>query len=133
MFAFMMDWFIPIFPGLIFSQSVLVDHHQIFSIVDINECQVAETSKPKVDLCRCVYGRHESKCKATCVNTLGSYKCKCSPGFDLVANKVCTDSDECKTGEHKCAHVCWNTHGGYKCSCYPGVALASDGYSCNGQ
>ena len=71
-------------------------------------------------------------CNATCVDTLGSYKCKCSAGFQLVANRVCTNEDECETGRHGCDQICFNGAAGYTCSCYTGYKLAKNNRTCLG-
>ena len=28
-------------------------------------------------------------CKATCIDTVGSYRCQCNSGYQLVQNKIC--------------------------------------------
>ena len=35
---------------------------------------------------------------------IGSFKCKCKPGFKIVAGQ-CRDIDECISGQHDCAAV----------------------------
>ncbi|XP_008578373.1 PREDICTED: cartilage oligomeric matrix protein [Galeopterus variegatus] len=86
---------------------------------DINECS-AHPCFPRV----------------RCVNTSPGFRCEaCPPGYSgpahegvglafAKANKqVCTDINECETGEHNCVpnSVCINTRGSFQCgSCQPG-------------
>ncbi|CAG5108086.1 Oidioi.mRNA.OKI2018_I69.chr1.g3626.t2.cds [Oikopleura dioica] len=59
---------------------------------------------------------------AECVNTVGSYKCKCKDGFKVSAGK-CVDINECDNGSHNCKSVgqkCVNTAGSFKCICAAG-------------
>ena len=107
------------------------------SFLDIDECKINEefirkdndTSKA---LCKCAFEGTKG-CSATCTNTIGSYKCSCSPGFRLVANRVCTDVDECQTGAHDCDQICLNRRNGFSCACHPGFKLAKDGKKCLGK
>jgi len=56
---------------------------------NINECK---TSKM---LCSCAVAR--SDCKAKCVDTIGSYKCQCSTGYQLVHRKICKEIKTSRT------------------------------------
>lgn len=56
----------------------------------------------------------------TCLNSVGSYKCVCRPGF-LRSGDQCADEDECASAP--CEHKCTNTYGGYECSCYDGYQV----------
>ncbi|XP_068701381.1 sushi, von Willebrand factor type A, EGF and pentraxin domain-containing protein 1-like [Montipora foliosa] len=58
-----------------------------------------------------------------CVNNVGSYRCKCSDGYELVPgdSNQCQDKDECK--QYPCdlsKSVCHNFPGGYRCNCKSG-------------
>ena len=105
--------------------------------LDIDECKFNEelirkdndTSK---SICKCAFDGMKG-CKATCINTIGSYKCACNAGYRLVANRVCTDVDECRAGTHDCDQICLNTRNGFQCGCHPGFKLADDGKTCLGQ
>ncbi|KAM6429909.1 nephronectin isoform 2-T2 [Rhynochetos jubatus] len=77
---------------------------------DIDECATGRVTCPRF--------RH-------CVNTFGSYICRCHKGFDLtyIGGKYqCHDVDECSLGHHQCGSFsrCYNTPGSYKCRCKEG-------------
>lgn len=57
-----------------------------------------------------------------CINTPGSYECKCKDGYKKKENK-CVDINEClATGTPPCPIecVCLNNKGGYQCICKSG-------------
>uniref|UniRef100_A0A8C5LLE9 Nephronectin n=1 Tax=Leptobrachium leishanense TaxID=445787 RepID=A0A8C5LLE9_9ANUR len=83
--------------------------------VDVDECATGKTLCPRF---------------RKCVNTFGSYICKCHTGYDLIhsAGKYqCFDIDECYTGQYQCSNYarCYNTPGSYRCKC-------NEGYRGNG-
>jgi hypothetical protein len=85
------------------------------STEDINECADPNTHN----------------CSQECRNTIGSYKCLCSRGYQLGEDGFsCKDVDECQRGTHNCSDICINTIGGYNCSCFDGYRLLGDGLSC---
>ncbi|XP_069487047.1 nephronectin isoform X2 [Ambystoma mexicanum] len=60
-----------------------------------------------------------------CINTFGSYICKCHKGYDLIyigGKYQCHDIDECASGAYECSGLarCYNTQGSYKCKCKEG-------------
>nr|XP_044995348.1 LOW QUALITY PROTEIN: adhesion G protein-coupled receptor E2-like [Jaculus jaculus] len=68
---------------------------------------------------------------AECENTEGSYRCICSPGYELVSGRTfstsqsentCHDVNECTSGRSLCHNSthCINSVGGYQCLCRPG-------------
>ncbi|XP_012584391.1 PREDICTED: EGF-like module-containing mucin-like hormone receptor-like 2 [Condylura cristata] len=80
-----------------------------------NTCQDVEECQQYSQIC---------KSHSICINTQGSYTCKCLPGFELNLKdpKQCTDVNECSSGQnpcHKTTH-CLNFVGGYECRCRPG-------------
>ncbi|XP_048953858.1 adhesion G protein-coupled receptor E1 isoform X8 [Canis lupus dingo] len=60
---------------------------------------------------------------AECINTSGSYKCRCQVGF-IAHNSICKDIDECSQSPPPCGpnSVCENLLGRYKCNCLPGFS-----------
>ncbi|XP_028292214.1 epidermal growth factor-like protein 6 isoform X2 [Gouania willdenowi] len=96
--------------------------------------QLGQDERTCVDIDECVTGKNLCPHNRQCVNTFGSYFCKCQNGYDLkyVDGKYdCVDLDECSTGTHKCSHhaVCVNTQGSYKCKCKPG--FRGNGFECS--
>ncbi|GFO24162.1 fibrillin-1 [Plakobranchus ocellatus] len=80
------------------------------------------------DVDECSYEDSPCPLFSTCVNNPGSYRCRCSTGFQLSANAVCVDIDECQTS-FPCDQNCNNTIGSYICSCEEG--FQKDGDRCN--
>ncbi|XP_077305989.1 uromodulin-like [Lithobates pipiens] len=75
---------------------------------DIDECQDRYTNNCGF------YGG------GTCVNTIGSYTCKCNNGFKYKEESGCVDIDECADSAlNKCLPLaaCTNGYGSYACSC----------------
>ncbi|XP_062312682.1 epidermal growth factor-like protein 6 isoform X1 [Osmerus eperlanus] len=96
--------------------------------------QLGPDERTCVDIDECVTGKNLCPYNRQCVNTFGSYYCKCQNGFDLkyVDGKYdCVDIDECVVGTHKCSHhaSCLNTQGSYKCKCKPG--FRGSGFDCS--
>ncbi|KAM7156539.1 nephronectin isoform 5-T5 [Molossus nigricans] len=85
------------------------------------------------DIDECATGRASCPRFRQCVNTFGSYICKCHTGFDLMyigGKYQCHDVDECSLGQHQCSSFarCFNVHGSYRCKCQDGYH--GDGLSC---
>lgn len=72
-----------------------------------------------------------SRCHQQCINTIGSFKCECFPGFMFNENELCIDIDECKLGK-RCpkSSQCINTAGSYSCICPTGMKLSKDMNDC---
>ncbi|XP_053097505.1 fibrillin-2 isoform X2 [Pangasianodon hypophthalmus] len=82
---------------------------------DIDECKVIP------DLCK----------NGQCINTMGSFKCHCSPGYTAtITGTACVDLDECLMSPKPCNFICKNTEGSYMCSCPRGYILQEDGRTC---
>ncbi|XP_006892479.1 PREDICTED: epidermal growth factor-like protein 6 [Elephantulus edwardii] len=86
---------------------------------DIDECAS--------DKAVCPYNRR-------CVNTFGSYYCKCHIGFELkyVHRRYdCVDINECAVNTHMCSLQanCLNTQGSFKCKCKQGYK--GNGFQCS--
>ena len=62
-------------------------------------------------------------------NTDGGFECKCNKGY-IGDGEVCTDEDECTTGNSKCHKnaKCSNTKGSYTCEC--GNGFKGNGEKC---
>ncbi|XP_077637121.1 epidermal growth factor-like protein 6 isoform X1 [Crocuta crocuta] len=78
--------------------------------IDVDECASAKAI--------CPYNRR-------CVNTFGSYYCKCHVGFELkyVRGRYdCVDINECAGNTPPCSLYasCLNTQGSFKCKCKQG-------------
>ncbi|XP_008054077.1 nephronectin isoform X4 [Carlito syrichta] len=95
--------------------------------------QLAPDGRTCVDIDECAAGRASCPRFRQCVNTFGSYICKCHKGFDLMyigGKYQCHDIDECSLGQYQCSSFarCYNIHGSYKCKCKEGYH--GDGLSC---
>ncbi|NP_001162037.1 matrilin-4 precursor [Pongo abelii] len=83
-----------------------------------------------IDLC--AEGTHG--CEHHCVNSPGSYFCRCQVGFVLQQDqRSCRAIDYCSFGNHSCQHECVSTPGGPQCHCREGHDLQPDGRSCQVQ
>ncbi|XP_057188223.1 nephronectin a isoform X4 [Triplophysa rosa] len=84
--------------------------------------QLAPDGRTCVDVDECATGHTVCPRFRKCINTFGSYICKCHDGFDLqyINGKYqCIDVNECSSGQHQCSPyaTCYNTPGSYKCKC----------------
>ncbi|XP_065845108.1 fibrillin-2-like [Oscarella lobularis] len=86
-----------------------------FTCLDIDECSVSNGG-----------------CAEICNNTVGSFTCTCSRGYELGNDgKSCIDINECASNDlNQCSQRCINTKRSYRCKCNQGYKLAGDGYSC---
>uniref|UniRef100_A0A3P9NI02 Nephronectin a n=1 Tax=Poecilia reticulata TaxID=8081 RepID=A0A3P9NI02_POERE len=87
--------------------------------------QLAPDGRTCVDVDECAAGIAVCPRFRKCINTFGSYICKCHEGFDLqyINGKYqCIDVDECSLGLSHCSSfaTCYNTPGSYKCKCRDG-------------
>ncbi|KAM9443972.1 hemicentin-1-like [Clarias gariepinus] len=89
---------------------------------------MTKTSDRNVDEC---VESSVSPCQHQCFNTLGSFRCSCLPGYQLVGHR-CFNVDECKDGCHMCRYsqTCQNTLGGYVCVCPRGYRSQGVGIPC---
>ncbi|CAH3190519.1 unnamed protein product [Porites evermanni] len=83
-----------------------------YKCLDINECKRGNG------------GCHPSQ---QCVNTRGSYLCKCKTGFKIPSHdrsgRRCIDINECENKNGSCQHECVNTRGSYFCKCKTGFKI----------
>ncbi|XP_061130462.1 nephronectin a isoform X6 [Syngnathus typhle] len=87
--------------------------------------QLAPDGRTCVDMDECATGMAVCPRFRKCINTFGSYICKCHDGFDLqyINGKYqCIDVDECALQTGRCGGyaTCFNTPGSYKCKCKDG-------------
>ncbi|XP_061882800.1 nephronectin a isoform X2 [Entelurus aequoreus] len=87
--------------------------------------QLAPDGRTCVDVDECATGLAVCPRCRKCINTFGSYICKCHDGFDLQYIKgkyQCIDVDECSLDPNRCSSLatCYNTRGSYKCKCKNG-------------
>ncbi|NXM01655.1 MATN2 protein, partial [Tyrannus savana] len=73
----------------------------------------------------------EHRCDHFCINTPGSYLCRCKQGYILNPDqKTCSTQDLCAVEKHDCEQICVNTPGSYVCQCYEGYELDANGKNC---
>ncbi|XP_032982053.1 matrilin-2 isoform X4 [Rhinolophus ferrumequinum] len=73
----------------------------------------------------------EHNCAHFCINTPGSYICRCKQGYILNSDqKTCRTVDYCASENHGCEHECMNADGSYFCRCAKGFALNPDKKTC---
>ncbi|XP_077575065.1 nephronectin a isoform X2 [Stigmatopora nigra] len=87
--------------------------------------RLASDGRTCVDVDECASGMAVCPRFRKCINTFGSYICKCHDGFDLqyVNGKYqCIDVNECSSEHGRCGvyATCFNTPGSYKCKCKDG-------------
>ncbi|CAO2605912.1 Fbln2 [Lemmus lemmus] len=70
-------------------------------------------------------------CQHLCINTVGSYRCACFPGFQLQGDGRTCRPDECLMGTHDCSwqQFCVNTLGSFYCVNH--TVLCAEGYILN--
>ncbi|KAG8451915.1 hypothetical protein GDO86_003925 [Hymenochirus boettgeri] len=93
--------------------------------------QLGPDGKKCIDIDECAAGKATCPFNRRCVNTFGSYYCKCQIGYELKyvnGRYDCTDVNECLLNTQKCSihGDCLNTPGSFKCRC-------KQGYKGNGQ
>ncbi|XP_030621020.1 hemicentin-1 [Chanos chanos] len=94
-------------------------------------CPLGYTSKDGscVDVDECTFRK---PCQHECRNTVGSFRCLCPPGYQLLPNgRSCKDIDECTEQGVQCGpnQMCFNTRGGYQCMDTPCPATYQRGRS----
>uniref|UniRef100_A0A8D0L3B0 EGF like domain multiple 6 n=1 Tax=Sphenodon punctatus TaxID=8508 RepID=A0A8D0L3B0_SPHPU len=87
--------------------------------------QLGPNGRTCIDIDECSTGKAICSYNRRCVNTFGSYYCKCQIGYELKyvnCRYDCVDVNECAANTHKCnLHAeCLNTQGTFKCKCKQG-------------
>eukprot|EP00933_Yihiella_yeosuensis_P060247 TRINITY_DN6253_c4_g1_i1.p1 TRINITY_DN6253_c4_g1~~TRINITY_DN6253_c4_g1_i1.p1 ORF type:complete len:1111 (+),score=158.47 TRINITY_DN6253_c4_g1_i1:93-3425(+) len=77
-----------------------------------------------VDVDECARNNHTCKIQNPCVNTAGSFQCKCGTGYSGTL-PVCNNLNECTAGTHTCNGMglgvgCIDTVGSFRCGCLAG-------------
>ncbi|XP_078423674.1 uncharacterized protein LOC144696332 [Cetorhinus maximus] len=77
-------------------------------------------SDNKLNVDECL--QNNGGCSQRCVNTVGSYQCRCHPGYILRPGSAttCTDVNECQSNPCRPQEHCVNTKGSYSCMCLSG-------------
>ncbi|XP_075446329.1 epidermal growth factor-like protein 6 isoform X2 [Ascaphus truei] len=96
--------------------------------------QLGPDGRNCIDIDECAVGKVTCPFNRRCVNTFGSYYCKCQTGYELkyVNGKYdCIDVNECLLNRAKCSlhGDCLNTQGSFKCRCKQGYK--GTGYECS--
>ncbi|KAG8433121.1 hypothetical protein GDO86_017420, partial [Hymenochirus boettgeri] len=84
------------------------------------------------DIDECAYSWSHNCSLGVCVNTFGSYYCKCPIGYTNGPGNTCVDIDECSNPDINKCHplaTCTNYIGSYSCHCPPGVS--GNGFICD--
>nr|XP_003227637.2 PREDICTED: nidogen-2 [Anolis carolinensis] len=94
--------------------------------------------KECTDINECAAGISRCSPESVCVNTVGSYRCECPPGYELAADRatclvVVPPSNPCEDGTHNCAtadraRCVAHERGAFSCVCLPG--FAGNGHNC---
>ncbi|NWS71285.1 EGFL6 protein, partial [Crotophaga sulcirostris] len=96
--------------------------------------QLGPNRRTCIDVDECSAGKAVCSYNRRCINTFGSYYCKCQLGYELKyisGHYDCVDVNECVTNTHRCnLHAeCLNTEGSFKCRCKQGYR--GSGFNCS--
>ncbi|KAM3677651.1 epidermal growth factor-like protein 6 isoform 1-T1 [Ammospiza maritima maritima] len=95
--------------------------------------QLGPNGRTCIDIDECSTGKAVCSYNRRCVNTFGSFYCKCQQGYELKytgGRYSCADVNECVTNTHRCnLHAeCLNTQGSFQCKCKQGYR--GSGFDC---
>uniref|UniRef100_A0A8C0UC92 EGF like domain multiple 6 n=1 Tax=Cyanistes caeruleus TaxID=156563 RepID=A0A8C0UC92_CYACU len=95
--------------------------------------QLGPNGRTCIDIDECSTGKAVCSYNRRCVNTFGSFYCKCQLGYELKYTSSrynCVDVNECVTNTHRCSlHAeCLNTQGSFQCRCKQGYR--GSGFDC---
>ncbi|XP_062831334.1 epidermal growth factor-like protein 6 isoform X3 [Anolis carolinensis] len=96
--------------------------------------QLSPNGKTCIDIDECATGKAICSFNRKCVNTFGSYYCRCQVGYELKyvnGRYNCLDINECTANISMCNfHAeCLNTQGSFKCKCKAGYR--GNGFECS--
>ncbi|KAM5280912.1 matrilin-2 isoform 3-T3 [Ctenodactylus gundi] len=105
--------------------------HHVFLVANFSQIEsltsVFQKKLCTVHMCSIL----EHNCAHFCINTPGSYVCRCKQGYILNSDqKTCQIQDLCAVEDHACEQLCVNVPGSFVCQCYSGYTLAEDGKQC---
>ena len=94
-----------------------------FGCVDVDECTLKLHSCHTIPVSKNGFPVISS----ICTNTMGSYKCACTDGWQG-NGRVCDNIDECRVANIDCHFnaKCVDKEGFYECVCDPGQGCADD-------
>ncbi|KAL3862599.1 hypothetical protein ACJMK2_008556 [Sinanodonta woodiana] len=96
---------------------------------DARGYRVTADGKKCEDVDECAY--YNGGCAHTCVNTDGSFLCRCKDGYRLSGDgHNCLLVNPCELSNGGCDHVCLNNNGVAACSCMSGYRSENMGKSC---
>ncbi|NWW17794.1 EGFL6 protein, partial [Falcunculus frontatus] len=95
--------------------------------------QLGPNGRTCIDIDECSTGKAVCSDNRRCINTFGSFYCKCQLGYELkyISGRYnCVDVNECVTNTHRCnLHAeCLNTEGSFQCKCKQGYQ--GSGFDC---
>ncbi|CAO4383374.1 unnamed protein product [Caenorhabditis nigoni] len=106
-------------------------HHRLKILSGENKCPEGYAINPRTNVCEdldeCQF---HLPCDFECINTEGSYECRCPPGYEL-ADDGCYDINECESVRCEEGRACFNQLGGYECiedPCPANYTLVDDRY-----
>ncbi|XP_047392686.1 epidermal growth factor-like protein 6 [Sciurus carolinensis] len=96
--------------------------------------RLASNGRVCLDIDECASSKAVCPYNRRCVNTFGSYYCKCHVGFELkyISGRYdCIDVNECAMNTRMCSlHAnCLNTQGSFRCKCKQGYK--GNGFQCS--
>lgn len=115
----------------LFHRQMLMGSICIYILRDIDECTAY--AEYDYDENRSV---SKSICSHECINTIGSYICKCPEKYHLLDDKQRCERDFCRhlgdlsLNKTKCSHDCVDEADGWHCKCPDGMELQNDGKTC---
>uniref|UniRef100_A0A1I7U001 Immunoglobulin I-set domain protein n=1 Tax=Caenorhabditis tropicalis TaxID=1561998 RepID=A0A1I7U001_9PELO len=105
--------------------------HRLKILAGENKCPEGYAINPRTNICEDIDEcQFHLPCDFECINTEGSYECRCPPGYEL-AEDGCYDINECESVRCEDRMACFNQLGGYECiedPCPANFSLVDDRY-----